>query len=56
MRNGQQHNMILEINVVIQTLSALDTHHHECVTLGQCVFFQHPIILSLDYDNLFATT
>ena len=27
------------------------THHHDCVTLGQYVLFQHPIILSLEYDG-----
>ena len=26
-------------------------HHHDCVTSGQYVLFQHPIILSLDYDE-----
>ena len=26
-------------------------HHHDWVTSGQYVLFQHPIILSLDYDG-----
>ena len=26
-------------------------HHNDCVTSGQYVLFQHPIILSLDYDG-----
>ena len=26
-------------------------HHHDCMTSGQYVLFQHPIILSLDYDG-----
>jgi len=28
-----------------------ESHHHDCVTSGQYVLFQHPIILSLDYDG-----
>ena len=31
--------------------STTTTHHHDCVTSGQYVLFQHPIILSLDYDG-----
>ena len=34
-----------------QTALLTDILHHDCVTSGQYVLFQHTIIVSLDYDG-----
>ena len=47
-RNKIQKN---NANVIINSMYKIVLHHHDCVTSGQYVLFQHPITHSLNYDE-----